>query len=296
MAHPPSSVVPGTRRRKSPSTTKNVKSHNKSSHVEENQIWVQCETPRCLKWRLISQVSDVGVRLSTEQSWFCSMNPDPVYSSCAAPQQLLPSVSLLKKHGLDYVYSQIPVGSLVSAKIRGWPWWPAVLSPDPGNGMHLKQDGDGDVHSYHVEFLGNPHSRCWAMAKCVGSYRSIAEKDLRALTKTDRKSCNIAIQEAGQIKNMSCEERLLLCHFQPNYLLIKAEKLMWDIEDLIKQFDSNGGSRQKQKHSKDQSSWLCQGGIEEDGDALIVEGFRFESAASTEELRSLGSQPGPSNL
>nr|XP_030225941.1 zinc finger CW-type PWWP domain protein 2 [Gadus morhua] len=162
--------------------------------------------------------------------------------------------------------------------------------------MHLKQDGDGDVHSYHVEFLGNPHSRCWAMAKCVGSYRSIAEKDLRALTKTDRKSCNIAIQEAGQIKNMSCEERLLLCHFQPNYLLIKAEKLMWDIEDLIKQFDSNGGSRQKQKHSKDQSSWLCQGGIEEDGDALIVEGFRFESAASTEELRSLGSQPGPSNL
>ena len=56
--------------------------------------------------------------------------------------------------------------------------WPAVLSPDPGNGMHLKQDGDGDVHSYHVEFLGNPHSRCWAMAKCVGSYRSIAEKVL----------------------------------------------------------------------------------------------------------------------
>ena len=47
---------------------------------------------------------------------------------------------------------------------------------------------------------------------------------------------------------------------------------------------------------QDQSSWLCQGGIEEDGDALIVEGFRFESAASTEELRSLGSQPGPSNL
>ena len=33
-------------------------------------------------------------------------------------------------------------------------------------------------------------------------------------------------------------------------VLIKAEELMWDIEDLIKQFESNGGSRQKQKHSK----------------------------------------------
>ena len=47
---------------------------------------------------------------------------------------------------------------------------------------------------------------------------------------------------------------------------------------------------------QDKSSWLCQGGIEEDGDALIVEGFRFESAASREELRSLGSPPGPSDL
>ncbi|CAL8248608.1 unnamed protein product [Lota lota] len=97
--------------------------------------------------------------------------------------------------------------------------------------MYMIQDETGDVGSYHVEFLGNPHSRCWAKTKCVGSYRSIA-----------------------------------------------AKKLMWDIEDLIKQFNSNGGSSQK-PHGK--------GRIEEDGDALIVEGFRFETAASREELGAM---------
>ena len=62
------------------------------------------------------------MRLISEQPWFCSMNPDPAFGSCVEPQQLQPSSVLLRKHGLDYVYSQIPVGSLVSVKIRGWPW------------------------------------------------------------------------------------------------------------------------------------------------------------------------------
>lgn len=42
-------------------------------------------------------------------------------------------------------------------------------------------------------------------------------------------------------------------------------------------------------------SRLCQGRIEEGGDALsVIEGFRFESLVCWEELRSRGSQPGPS--
>lgn len=31
-------------------------------------------------------------------------------------------------------------------------------------------DIDGDPHSYHVEFLGTPHSHSWVAAKCVAVY------------------------------------------------------------------------------------------------------------------------------
>lgn len=36
----------------------------------------------------------------------------------------------------------------------------------------------------------------------------------------------------------------------------------------------------------------CQASIEEDGETLVIEGFRFESAASREDLRRLSSQAG----
>jgi len=74
------------------------------------------------------KVNNGGVRLSTEQAWFCSMNPDPVYSCCTVRQQPLPPVSSLRKQGLDFVFSVLPVGSLVSAKIRGYPWYVCVYS------------------------------------------------------------------------------------------------------------------------------------------------------------------------
>lgn len=48
--------------------------------------------------------------------------------------------------------------------------WPALITLDPDYGMHVTQDIDGDPHSYHVEFLGKPHTHCWVAAKFVDVY------------------------------------------------------------------------------------------------------------------------------
>lgn len=46
-----------------------------------NEMWVQCDA--CKKWRKLSQetIPDASA------AWFCSMNGDPSYQSCAAPEE-----------------------------------------------------------------------------------------------------------------------------------------------------------------------------------------------------------------
>ena len=37
-------------------------------------------------------------------------------------------------------------------------------------GVHIHLDIDGDPHSYHVEYLGSPHTHSWVTAKHVEVY------------------------------------------------------------------------------------------------------------------------------
>ena len=47
--------------------------------------------------------------------------------------------------------------------------WPAILSPDPGTGIYLNQDQDGDVSGFHVEFSwATPTADVGPRAKCIG--------------------------------------------------------------------------------------------------------------------------------
>ncbi|XP_039128353.1 LOW QUALITY PROTEIN: F-box protein At3g54460 [Dioscorea cayenensis subsp. rotundata] len=47
--------------------------------LDYNENWVQCDS--CRKWRKISQTLDDAT------AWFCSMNSDPSYQSCAVPEE-----------------------------------------------------------------------------------------------------------------------------------------------------------------------------------------------------------------
>ncbi|XP_072507228.1 zinc finger CW-type PWWP domain protein 2 isoform X2 [Notamacropus eugenii] len=171
-----------------------------------DKIWFQCENENCLKWRLLS--SEDATQVDRDEPWFCFMNTDPNHNTCSASEESFPEESHVLKNGFKYVYSQLPIGSLVLVKLGNWPSWPGILCLDPLMEKYMTCDLDGNVERYHVEFLGNPHSRKWIKANCIGHY-SITLKPERC--KFDKRWYESALQEAYLLYAFSHEQRLEMC-------------------------------------------------------------------------------------
>ncbi|XP_059965624.1 zinc finger CW-type PWWP domain protein 2 isoform X3 [Mesoplodon densirostris] len=171
-----------------------------------NKVWVQCENESCLKWRLLS--SEDAAKVDHNESWYCFMNTDLRYNKCSVSEEDFPEESQLHQSGFKIVYSQLPLGSLVLVKLKNWPSWPGILCPDPFKGKYVTYDLDGDVEQYHIEFLGDPHSRSWIDATFVGHY-SITLKPGKCTNK--KKWYKSALQEAYLLFGYSHEQRLERC-------------------------------------------------------------------------------------
>ncbi|XP_059018400.1 zinc finger CW-type PWWP domain protein 2 isoform X1 [Mustela lutreola] len=171
-----------------------------------NKVWVQCESESCLKWRLLS--SKDAARVDHNKPWYCFMNADSRYNNCSVSEEDFPEESQLHESGFKIVYSQLPLGSLVLVKLQNWPSWPGILCPDSFKGKYVIYDLDGNVEQYHVEFLGDPHSRSWINATFVGYY-SITLKPEKC--KKKKKWYKSALQEARLLYGYSPEQRLEMC-------------------------------------------------------------------------------------
>ncbi|XP_012660292.1 zinc finger CW-type PWWP domain protein 2 [Otolemur garnettii] len=171
-----------------------------------NKVWVQCENESCLKWRLLS--SEDAAKVDHSESWYCFMNTDLRYNKCSISEEDFPEVSQLHKSGFKIVYSQLPLGSLVLVKLQNWPSWPGILCPDPFKGKYVTYDLDGNVELYHIEFLGDPHSRSWIDATFVGHYSITLTP---AKCKNNKKWYKSALQEAYLLYGYSHQQRLEMC-------------------------------------------------------------------------------------
>ncbi|XP_044275082.1 zinc finger CW-type PWWP domain protein 2 [Varanus komodoensis] len=178
-----------------------------SEMLYEGKVWIQCENSNCLKWRLLPH--DNATYVDPNEPWYCYMNSDPQFNKCSVSEQYFPKESQFQKHGLKYVYSELPLGSLVLVKTQTWPRWPGILCPDPVDSQYVKYDLDGDVESHHVEFLGKPHSRGWAAMKHIDHYPSSFKPDVCKRKKAWYKS---ALEEANTLFAYSAQERLEMCY------------------------------------------------------------------------------------
>ncbi|XP_032093413.1 LOW QUALITY PROTEIN: zinc finger CW-type PWWP domain protein 2 [Thamnophis elegans] len=182
--------------------------------VKENnfyigKVWIQCENRSCLKWRLLLQ-NDVG-NIDSNAPWYCYMNIDPQFNKCSVAEEYFPKESQFQKHGLKFIYSKFQLGSLVLAKMKTWPRWPAILSPDPIDGQYVKYDFNGDVESHHVEFLGNPHSRSWTAIKYIDPYSSSFKTAVCKKRKTWYES---AFEEANKLLACTTQKGLTYATYQ----------------------------------------------------------------------------------
>ncbi|XP_075443117.1 zinc finger CW-type PWWP domain protein 2 [Ascaphus truei] len=172
-----------------------------------DKVWLQCENESCFKWRLLTKKDAVQVDLS--KPWYCHLSSDPRFNDCSVPEEHFPEESQFFRNGLNIVYSQYPMGSLVMVKLSPWPSWPGIICPDPSTGQEVTHDSDGCVKYYHVEFLGKPHTRARVSVATVNPYHT----SLKPIDqKKQKKWYETALEEAKQVFALTCEQRIDMCH------------------------------------------------------------------------------------
>ncbi|XP_029422895.1 zinc finger CW-type PWWP domain protein 2 [Nannospalax galili] len=171
-----------------------------------NRVWVQCENESCLKWRLLS--SEAAATIDHDEPWYCFMNTDSTFNNCSISEEDFPEEFQFNESGYKFVYSLLPLGSLVLVKLQNWPSWPGILCLDPFKRKYVTYDLDGNVKQYHIEFLGDPHSRAWINATFVGYY-SVTLKPGECRSR--KKWYKSALEEACLLYDYSPQQRLEAC-------------------------------------------------------------------------------------
>ena len=108
--------------------------------------WALCSIKTCGKWRHLAEVLDPA---EVEEFFTCRDCPDQRFNTCEAPQQ--PWDPSLQPHFVENCFT---VGSLVWAKMDGFPAWPGMVDDDPDTGSFFKTEGESQrPSSYHVVFF-----------------------------------------------------------------------------------------------------------------------------------------------
>ncbi|XP_040145828.1 zinc finger CW-type PWWP domain protein 2 isoform X4 [Ictidomys tridecemlineatus] len=198
-----------------------------------NRVWVQCENESCLKWRLL--LSEDAAKVDHSKPWYCFMNADSRYNQCSISEEDFPEETQLHQSGFKIVYSQLPLGSLVLVKLQNWPSWPGILCPDPFKGKYVTYDLDGNVEQYHIEFLGDPHSRSWINATFVGHY-SITLKMQVSKTNIEKKKPKLRKRKRKAILKCSfenvCSDDALS---KESMVVSETEVLLKELEQMLQQ-------------------------------------------------------------
>ncbi|XP_072293048.1 DNA mismatch repair protein Msh6 [Eucyclogobius newberryi] len=68
-------------------------------------------------------------------------------------------------------------GSLVWAKMEGYPWWPCMVIPQPLTGQQMR--GKGKDQRAHVHFFDDPPTRGWVNTKNIRAYQGSDSSDAK---------------------------------------------------------------------------------------------------------------------
>ena len=133
--------------------------------------WAMCTRAECGKWRHLALKDPAEVK----EFFTCRDNPDTRYDSCAAPEQLWSSSRDVLSRMVE---TRFTVGSLVWAKMAGWPAWPAMVDDDPDTGVFFWTEMVEDrwmdkPNSYHVIFFDKEVSRSWVSNSSIRKFDRI---------------------------------------------------------------------------------------------------------------------------
>ena len=157
--------------------------------------WVKCSNELCGKWRYLPIKDPCEVK----GNWKCSDNQDIRYNACTVAEQSWDNTFRSK-----WVENRFTVGSLVTAKIAGWPAWPAMVDDDPDTGIFFwigVKDDKWEVKPswYHVVFFDSRDkgvSRAWVTDRNVEKLKFGAT--VKSMTSRLTDALEMAKQAAGE--------------------------------------------------------------------------------------------------
>ncbi|CAH0604843.1 unnamed protein product [Chrysodeixis includens] len=163
-------------------------------------LWAQCDD--CNQWRYLPDILD---RQELPKKWFCSMNPDKEFNSCSVPE------APLRIHDEeDLIHSEYSAGSLVWARMAGWPWWPAMVDDCPDVEQFYWLDGFSDIPThYNVVFFDSMEvTRAWIAPDQLKPY--VSNKKLQHISKIKKYNnrLKVAMSQADAAAKMTLENRL----------------------------------------------------------------------------------------
>ncbi|XP_073970272.1 zinc finger CW-type PWWP domain protein 1-like isoform X2 [Rhodnius prolixus] len=245
--------------------------------------WVKCSNKQCHKWRLLKYIVDPN---DIADEWVCSMNQDEEHNTCGSPQ-IQP---FCLRELIDIRYN---IGSIVMAKLPGYPWWPAMIDDDPEFGkFYWLNAQETKTEYYHVIFFDKEIERYWQKIEAVLPFNEITISMYDTLKKQYKKRLTENIALAKSALKMDIAERLEKFSFVSNFLgPIYSYK--HNIADFIKAknlppyCDTDDEGEEEVEVEKNQISLQ----VKDKNDSVDLITFISESSSDSEETSSDSEEP-----
>ncbi|KAG5448592.1 Zinc finger CW-type PWWP domain protein 1 [Clonorchis sinensis] len=167
--------------------------------------WVECV--RCNKWRFLDQVLDPSM---LDEAWHCGLQPKyldgkkEVENPCEELQVELEDV----REG-NYVFTKFTAGSLVWAKLDGYPEWPAMVDCDSSGRYAEYDEATGEVFRYYIVFIDpKGTTRQKVRESRLRKFSLSTEFQPRIVSSRYRIRLEKAVKEAERAMKMSLEDRI----------------------------------------------------------------------------------------
>ncbi|CAH8480153.1 unnamed protein product [Schistosoma turkestanicum] len=183
--------------------------------------WVECSF--CSKWRYLPYVHDPS---QLNDLWYCALNPkylkrstadstsnESMHNPCEEPEDLS-----AVKHEDEFIFGHFSVGSVVWAKMQGYPDWPAMIYYN-NLGRYAEFDASSkEITYYYVVFLD---PKCSTMskvrAKRIHKFTAFNEMDLSKIPKRYWRRLRAAGQEAENALLLSVKDRIATYGYNHKY-------------------------------------------------------------------------------
>lgn len=165
-------------------------------------LHVKCCNPKCKIWRKTRQYKDSA---EVPEFWICSMNPDPDNNECGVGGE--------DHSASDNVTIKFNRGDLVWGKLKGYPWWPAMIDLSPQSAEFYWMDEDiseTEPARYNLIFFEktNELSSAWILAENIRKDKHENIKSNIVLKQPVKETLNQAYAMIDSARNMTVEQRL----------------------------------------------------------------------------------------